>query len=377
MSKFSYDDISIVPETITHIYSRSQCNIYDENDMLPIFTAPMDTVVCENNIEYFIKNNINVVIPRDLKDQSNKINTNILYRLNLGLKYNCFVALSMLEANTIFIQNKNFLAENNFNPDKMKICIDLANGHMKALLLLIEEIKNKYRNIVIMSGNIANPNTYVEYNACGCDYVRVGIGGGSACLTSSNTGVYFPYFSLIEEMFYLKEKIGGKCKIIADGNIRGFRDIQKALIFADYVMIGSIFNKAIESAGQTTYGNFYWNFKNFRMIDPIKTLLFKGRNVNQFDKSIIKKWNEGKFDLYKEFYGMSTKVAQKAMNPNSTKLKTSEGLVKRQKVEYSITKWVENECDYLKSAMSYTNSLNLNEYKNSSFIEINNIRHNI
>ena len=61
---------------------------------------------------------------------------------------------------------------------------------------------------------------------------------------------------------------------------------------------------------------------------------------------------------------MSTKESQKGYNPNG-KTKTSEGKKFYQKVEYNIPGWVENETDYLRSAMSYTNSRSLEEYKES------------
>ena len=35
-----------------------------------------------------------------------------------------------------------------------------------------------------MAGNIANPDTYYEYAKDGIDYVRCGIGGGSACFVA-------------------------------------------------------------------------------------------------------------------------------------------------------------------------------------------------
>ena len=51
--KLTYDDVMIVPETVTNIASRSECNPYDEYGMLPIFTAPMSTVVDSYNIDDF------------------------------------------------------------------------------------------------------------------------------------------------------------------------------------------------------------------------------------------------------------------------------------------------------------------------------------
>jgi hypothetical protein len=73
--------------------------------------------------------------------------------------------------------------------------------------------------------------------------------------------------------------------------------------------------------------------------------------------------------VWKEYYGMSSKIAQRKICSNA-KLKTSEGKVQPQKVEYSIEQWVENEIDYLCSAMSYTNSRTLKEYQNSQWIQL-------
>lgn len=195
------------------------------------------------------------------------------------------------------------------------------------------------------------------------------------CTTASNTGIYYPYFSLIEEMYRIKKEINGKCKIIADGNIKGYRDIQKALVFADYVMIGGVFNKALESAGKTTYGKCYWNIRGYKLFRPLKTLFCYGKEVNPFDGVIRNKWKNGEIVLWKQYYGMSTKLAQKLINPNA-KLKTAEGIIKYQKVEYTLDGWTENERDYLASTMSYTNSKTLEEYKDSEYVISMTVAHN-
>ena len=84
--------------------------------------------------------------------------------------------------------------------------------------------------------------------------------------------------------------------------------------------------------------------------------------------------------VFKEFYGMSTKKAQKMINDNSgktsTKLKTSEGKVMSQPVEYSVEGWISNAMDFLRSAMSYTASRNLEEYKDSDWVVLNSIKYN-
>ena len=72
--------------------------------------------------------------------------------------------------------------------------------------------------------------------------------------------------------------------------------------------------------------------------------------------------------MYKSFRGMSTKDVQRKWGRRV--LKTSEGITKFNKVEYSVSQWVINFNDYLSSAMSYTNSINLENFKESKFVFI-------
>ena len=65
---------------------------------------------------------------------------------------------------------------------------------------------------------------------------------------------------------------------------------------------------------------------------------------------------------------MSTKEVQKKWGRSV--LKTSEGISKYNKVEFRLESWVENFEDYLKSAMSYTNSRDLDQFRNSDYAHI-------
>ena len=391
--KLNYDDVTIVPSRVSSICSRSECDPYDDDNYLPIFASCMSSVVSIENTPKFNEARIRTVIPRSY---------NVEDRLKfLFSDYYNFVAFSLVEARDLFINRSDELhiedkigervkalfdagdsKEAQMRKAPLKVCIDLANGHMICLIELVKEIKAKYGGeILIMTGNIANPETYRDYEEAGVDYCRCTIGSGNVCSTASNTGIFYAVFSLLKEIYKIKQEIGGNCKIVADGGIHGFRDIQKALIYADYVMIGSLFNKAIESAGKTTYGTFYWNVRGKKIMRPLKTLLYFGREVpkKKYEK-VMKLVKKDKLTVWKELYGMSTKIAQAIVNEANSKetkkLKTSEGLLKYQKVEYTLSGWAENEIDYLRSAMSYTNSRILEEYKNSKWEQISKIAYN-
>ena len=361
--KYGYDDINIVPEISSSIEHRSECKLEPF-----LFTAPMSSVVNLDNICDFIGQGIIPIIPRNIPLVDRKFfmfsplqNTSLF-----------FIALSLEEVEKLLIK---FPVEGILHP--FHICIDIANGHMQKLLNTIKKLKELYgEKIVIMSGNIANPETYKLYEEVGCDYVRCGIGGGAGCITASNTGVYYPLFSLLEETYKVKKSINGKCKIIADGGIRNYCDIQKALLYADYVMLGSMFNKAIESAGKTTYGKSYFITKRGKKILNIFRTIFEfGKEVpkEKYD-SVMKRIKSGKLEVWKSFYGMSTKRAQSEMG--NKKLKTSEGIEFSQKVEYGLKDFIDNENSYLRSAMSYTNSKTLDEYKDKKWVSKLSLGHN-
>lgn len=330
--KFDFNDISIIPEIISSIESRTEINtLYKDSFIyeLPLMSAPMSSILSlnDNNERYnslfdmcMMINNIRVVYPRGFKGEKNS-------------KYsNSFTSFSIDEFEETFIKK----LTNNIR----YVLIDVANGHMDRLLNLTKKAKNIYGDsLKIMVGNIANPETYKLYAEADVDYIRCGIGGGSACLTASNTATYMPMASLIKEIYDIKKKHGYTTKIVADGGFKNFADIIKALALgADYVMIGSILSKSLES-DSTPY---LWK------IIPIN------------NKKMANFLFENNFSLYKKYLGMSTKEVQKMWG--NKKIKTSEGLKKWNKVEYKLQTWIENFNDYLKSNMSYTNSRNLQEY---------------
>lgn len=318
--KLDWNDISLVPSDISYISSRSEINFKILNK-LPIFTAPMDTVVDLNNYKHFNELGINICFPRNIKYSSES-------------PKDAFYSVGIKEAELML----------SYDNIPKNLLIDVANGHMSRLLDISKKLKQKFgESLNLMVGNIANPQTYREYCKVGVDFIRVGIGAGSACTTSANASIHYPMASLINECYQISREFDNPTKIVADGGFKNYSDIIKALALgADYVMLGGIFNKAIESCSD----NFY------------ETINGSMEKIDQ-DKAIDMLQNG--YGVYKYFRGMSTKEVQKSWN--KSELKTGEGITKFNLVEYTLSGWVENFSDYLKSAMSYCGSNNLESFR--------------
>jgi IMP dehydrogenase len=329
-TKFDFDDILIVPAKKTHIYSRYKG--IKLTKPLPLITAPMDTVVNLDNMNIFLNAGIKVALPRTIKYDDFMNNSAIRGSDNENL----FISFGFEDLDKLYKNNfKNFHVN-------AHILIDVANGHMQKIIDYAREIKRLRPDVVIMAGNIANPETYRWYAENECvDYIRIGIGNGNGCLTTKQSGIGYPMASLIYETREIKNKLLREGKtapaIVADGGMKDYSDIIKSLALgADYVMIGSIFNKAFESAAD----NYLYGIK-----------LSQKRAKKLFDKG---------YPIKKYFRGMSTKEAQKAMG--KTSFKTSEGVVRFRRVEYYLDGWVENFEHYLRNMMSYVNAKTLDGF---------------
>lgn len=341
---YGLDDYVIIPEVSTDVKSRTkEClpkyanpqKYGITNDRYPIFAAPMSCVVDENNWKEFVENGITPVIPRTVD-----------YNIRLSLMKDTFVAMSLKEFQ-ITINDTN-----NFNTTSY-ICVDIANGHMSCMMEECKKAKITYGNkIVIMAGNIANPKTYDLYAKSGIDYIRLGIGSGNVCTTAANTGVHYPLGSLIyncnERRNDIKRKIYNTeyitvPKLIADGGFKNFDQIIKALALgADYVMLGDLLARTFTACG--------------KMYDTPNPIPGHDVELTKYEAMASTK------QVFREYYGMSTKKAQMEMGKTEEECRTSEGIVKYLPVRQSLNKWLDNFAHYLKSSMSYCNCTHLEDF---------------
>ncbi len=129
------------------------------------------------------------------------------------------------------------------------IVIDTAHGHSKNVIEMLKKIKQRFREIDVVAGNIATKEAAEELISAGADGIKIGIGPGSICTTRIVAGVGVPQITAIMECASVASK--KKVPLIADGGVRFSGDITKAIAAgADSVMIGSLFAGTEESPGE-------------------------------------------------------------------------------------------------------------------------------
>lgn len=369
---YSYKDVTILPSIISNIEHRSSCNPYYDNGLLPLFTSPMDTVVGEENFSSFYNESIVPILPRT-------IDVNKRLKNSTDGKWSAY---SLSEFERLFCNGLNVIQS-----DSIFALIDVANGHMSKILDVSRRAKNLYGDkITIMAGNIANPQTYIQYAEAGIDYCRCGIGGGNCCITATQLGIFCPMATLISDIYNIKKFLlsQGKKKlpkIVADGGVRNYDDIIKALALgADYVMCGSIFSKMMESSAPKFLGKDSKARLRFP-IERYKNLKFDGSNwvgnytdefLAELESKGVKKDDNAQIVIGKVksmYYGMASERGQIALNGSKTK--TSEGNMKLLDVTYTMHGWSTNFKDYLRSAMSYIGCTRINDIAECSEVIIN------
>lgn len=384
--------------------SRGEANPCNGDGFLPLITAPMFSVVDESNYQMFLDNKIRVCLPRNLgKNRDNFITS-----------YPTFISLSLQEFIEQYINRTDIIKES--LTFAHKVCIDTANGNIPDLHTAIRKAKEIHgNNLIIMAGNVASVEAFIELAKTGVDYIRVGIGGGGGCNTTSNTGVgqenleklitnckacvhiaevRKDFSSAIVETDYYLGRIEGspeemknisKVKIIADGissyikqceseygfNDNGYAAINKLLfVGADLVMIGKLFAQCLESAGKKRYEG---PIRSISGYESTQVILHENHpHVKQIINAKKIKYLQVKYS------GMSTVEEQQKYRENTSghsNYKPSEGSVQWIPVRWTLSEWLngsdnQDQAPYLmgwinsiKSAMAYTgkNTLSKND----------------
>ena len=129
------------------------------------------------------------------------------------------------------------------------LCVDVANGYTEMFSNFIYQLRLNFSKLVIIAGNVVTGDMTQELILNGADIVKCGIGPGSVCTTSIQTGVGYPQLSSVIECADAAHGLGGH--IIADGGCVSSGDVAKAFGGgADFVMLGGMLSGHDEGGGE-------------------------------------------------------------------------------------------------------------------------------
>ena len=151
------------------------------------------------------------------------------------------------------------------------ITLDSAHGHSRGVIEMVKLVKQNFKDLPIIAGNIATAAGALALAEAGADAVKVGVGPGSICTTRIVTGAGAPQLTAIIEVADALRKKG--IPTIADGGIRYTGDMVKALAAgASCIMAGSIFAGTEESPGETIIyeGRKFKSYRGMGSVEAMK-----------------------------------------------------------------------------------------------------------
>ncbi|MBO5051364.1 MAG: IMP dehydrogenase [Clostridia bacterium] len=149
------------------------------------------------------------------------------------------------------------------------LCIDSSEGFSEWQRITLKWIREKYGDSVkVGAGNVVDAAGFRFLADCGADFIKVGIGGGSICITRETKGIGRGQATALIEVCAERdryfEETGIYIPVCSDGGIVYDHHITLSLAMgADFVMLGRYFARFDESPSQRvsiggTYYKEYW-----------------------------------------------------------------------------------------------------------------------
>jgi len=174
------------------------------------------------------------------------------------------------------------------------VIIDTAHGHSQKVIDMVKEVKDRYPELNIISGNVATAEATKALIEAGADAVKVGIGPGSICTTRVVAGVGVPQVTAVYDCAKEAKKYG--VPVIADGGIKYSGDVVKALVAgASTVMLCSVLAGTEEAPGEKVIykGRSYKVYRGMGSIGAMK-MGSKDRYFQEDDKKLVPEGIEGR-----------------------------------------------------------------------------------
>ncbi|MGZ2369750.1 IMP dehydrogenase [Ancylomarina sp. YFZ004] len=149
------------------------------------------------------------------------------------------------------------------------VCIDSSDGFSEWQKITIQWIKEHYNGkVTVGAGNVVDKEGFLYLAEAGADFIKVGVGGGSICITREQKGIGRGQATALIEVAEARdeyfEKTGEYIPICSDGGIVQDYHMTLALSMgADFMMMGRYFARFDESPTRkllvgSNYVKEYW-----------------------------------------------------------------------------------------------------------------------
>lgn len=149
------------------------------------------------------------------------------------------------------------------------LCVDSSDGYSAWQKETIEYIKQEYKDEVkVGGGNVVDKEGFLYLVEAGADFVKVGIGGGSICITRETKGIGRGQATAIIEVAKARdeyfEETGIYVPLCSDGGIvHDYHTVLAMAMGADFIMMGRYFARFDESPAKkvklgSNYVKEYW-----------------------------------------------------------------------------------------------------------------------
>lgn len=342
--KLDYSDVLIVPQA-SSVRSRNDVNLlvkHNDTKVVPIIAANMDNVGTFEMAKALVQKQVMTCLVKHYKVEE------FVEFYSTNHELSGYVVHSM-GANQDDLEKFNKI-KSSLAPHTIKtVCIDVANAYTDNFLRFVSEFKNNNLDIILHAGNVVTPEITQQLILVGVDYVKIGVGPGSVCLTRKVAGVGYPQLSAVLECVEAATSAGGK--IIADGGCTVSGDVSKALVAgANLVMLGGML------AG----------------------------HVEGYDKSVYERWKQSGYGFHKSivphvpFHGMASKEAQKMHCDDPLKdYCSSEGKEVKITIKGRVKYTIDEILGGIRSTCAYIGVHNVEEMSKGTFVKVNRQMNNI
>jgi IMP dehydrogenase len=229
-------------------------------------------------------------------------------------------------------------AEKILNAGSIALHLDIAHAHSIHALEIIKVCKNRFPKISMIAGTVATYEGAFDLFKAGADSVKVGIGGGTICITRIMAGSGVPQITAIMEANRARKKFKNKF-VLADAGATNSGDIVKALAAgADAYQGGSFVAGTDEAPGKTI---------------EINGILYKEYNGSTSPKEKIRQ------------------LEKDGSNKEKTYVLHVEGVNAMVKYKGPVKDVIESLCAGIRSGFTYSGARNINElHKRAKFIRI-------